>query len=182
MSFTENVALLAITAALTGLLVPTVKAIVDQRHFKEQRRYEAELARQSSVIAAQVQLLDNLATAFWDYILALIAVSYFHVHQDEQRAEDAFAKYQDESARRFGYMQAEFSKARRLVSADQYVELQRIYASFLELDVSLMRLQRSKAEPSAWQEQHTRAFTAQGPVSTTLARIADEMQLAAVPA
>jgi hypothetical protein len=150
--FTQNVALVAITAGLTGLLVPTVKAIMDQRHFKEQKRYEAELARQSSIIAAQVALL-------------------------EKAVED----YEDKSGSRFGHMQAEFSKARRLVSADRYDELQALYSTFLELDVSLLRLQQSNASQSEWREHHRRAFSTQGSVSEALARMAEEMRLAAVP-
>jgi hypothetical protein len=181
MSFAENVALLAITAAITGLLVPTVKAVMDQRHFKEQKRYDAELSRQSSIIAAQVQLLDDLSTALWEYMLSLIEVSYYEVNGDDARAERAFTKYEDAVASRFGRMQAEFSKARRLVSPDRYSELQRVYGTFLELDVSLMELQQSNAEREAWREQHRKAFSAQGPVSEALAHMAEEMRLAAVP-
>ena len=180
MSFFQNVALVAITAALTGLLVPTVKAVMDQRHFKDQKRYEAELTRQSSIISAQVALLDELSTALWDFMLALIAVSYYTCNGNEVRAERALAEYEDKSGSRFGHLQATFSKARRLVSNDRYDELQELYGMFLELDVSLQQLQQSNAPLPAWREQHSRARSAQGPVSEALANIADEMRLAAV--
>jgi hypothetical protein len=181
MSFAQNVALVAITAALTGLLVPTVKAIMDQRHFKEQKRYEAELARQSSIIAAQVALLEELSMALWEYMLGLIAVSYYKVNGNDDRAKRAFEEYEDKSGSRFGHMQAEFSKARRLVSADRYDELQALYSTFLELDVSLLGLQQSNAAQPEWREHHHRAFATQASVSEALAQMAEEMRLAAVP-
>ena len=180
MSFGENVGLIAITAALTGLLIPTVKAVVDQRHFKEQKRFEAELARQSTVITAQAALLDELATAFWDYMLGLIAVSYYKCNRNDARAKKAFEEYEDKSSNRFGHMQAEFSKARRLVSSDRYKELQELYAKFLRLDVSLLRLQRSKAPLAEWSEHHNTAFNTQNSIIEVLTKIAEEMRLAAV--
>jgi hypothetical protein len=172
MSFSENVGLVVITAAIAGFLVPTVKAIMDQRRFKEQKRYEADLARQSSIITAQVDLLEGLSTMFWEYMLGLIEVSYYTTNGDDARAADAYNRYQDNSASRFGRMQAEISKARRLVSSDRCDELQRVYGMFLSLDVSLMGLARSKADRSAWVEHHRKAFDAQGPVSKALALLA----------
>lgn len=177
MSFNQNIALVAITAALTGVLVPTVKAIMDQHHFRKQKLYEAELARQSSVIAAQVALLDEISTALWDYMLGLIGVSYYKVNGDDARAEAAFAKYEEASPGRFGSLQAIISKARRLVSPDHYEELQELYRMLLDLDVSLLRVQQSNSDRQAWNDQHRKAFNAQKPVSDVLAHIADEMRL-----
>ena len=174
-------ALVAITAAITGLLVPIVKAINDQRYFKEQRRYEAELARQSAVIEAQAKLLDDISTALWEYALALIAVSYYKTHDDSIRANKAFFDYEDKSVSRLGRIQALISVSRRLVSAERCAELTQIYQRFLELDLSLLNVQQSRAGKDQWRIQHNEAFMAQAPISEVLHEMAQEMRLASRP-
>ena len=178
MSFAQNVALIAVTAALTGFLVPTVKSIMDQRYFRAQKRYEAELARQSSVIAAQAALLDELSTCFWDYLLRLISVSYYKTNSADARAEKAFEDYEETAADLLGRMQMQFSRARWLVSSTRYDELQTLYVVFANFDASLLRLHESNGDLSAWNSHHNSVFVYQKTVIDVLAKIAQEMRLA----
>jgi hypothetical protein len=176
MSFNQNVALIVITAGLTGLLVPTVKAFMDQRHFRRQKDYETELARETAVLDAQVKLLEDLSDVLWEYVLSLIAVSYYKCNGNEQRFGKALDAYEEMSGSRLGRMQAEFSKARRLVSPDRWRELQDLYGTFLKLDLRIGEL-RSSDDASAWSSQHHAAFGVQGQISDVLAHVASELQL-----
>jgi hypothetical protein len=176
MSFNQNVALIVITAGLTGLLVPTVKAFMDQRHYRRQKDYETDLTRQTAILEAQVELLETLSDVLWEYVLSLIEVSYYKCNGDEERFSKALDAYEDESGPRFGRMQAEFSKARRLVSPDRWRELQDLYAVFLKLDTGIASL-RASEDLAQWSSQHNAAFGVQNEIGKVLADLASEMQL-----
>jgi hypothetical protein len=174
MSFSQNVALIVITAAITGLLVPVVKGVMDWRHFRRQKDYEAELTRQTAVLDAQVKLLEDVSSVLWEYVLSLIAVSYYKVNGNEERFNQALKAYEDSAGTLFGRMQAEFSKARRLVSPERWLELQGLYSEFLRLDVRVTQLRSSG---HGWGEQHHAAFGLQERISEALANLAAEMGL-----
>ena len=150
---------------------------MDQRHFKEQKRFEADLARQSSIIAAEAALLDELSTALWDFMLSMIAVSFYACNGDLARATTAFDDYQAKSASRFGHLRALFSKAHRFLSTDRTDELQALYRTLLSLDVALLHLRQTNAPIEQWREHHERAFGAQLPVTEALTHIAEDMRL-----
>ena len=57
--FVQNVVLLLLTALLTGLLVPYVLNIADDRKSPRQKEREAALARQAKIIDAQSAFLDD---------------------------------------------------------------------------------------------------------------------------
>jgi hypothetical protein len=113
-------------------------------------------------------------------MLALIAVSYYEVNGNDDRAERAFADYEDKPATRFGHLQAEFQQGaaagvirpiRRASVAVWNVPGARCFAA---------RAPAAERGPLAWREHHDQAFAAQGPVSEALAHMAEEMRLAAV--
>ena len=181
MSFGQNITLLLLTASLTGLLVPTIKGLMDDRRFRQQKRFEAEIARESAIIEAQVRLLDDLSTLLWEFVLSMISVSYYVVNSDPTRAEAAFEDYSDKASDRFGRTQAELSKANRLVPSKRVREFQELYRMLLDLDKQLLSLANSGLSPSqAWWQHHDMAFGVQGPLATALANLAADMQLAAV--
>ncbi|MGH3052479.1 MAG: hypothetical protein ACRDM8_05895 [Gaiellaceae bacterium] len=167
-------ALILITAGITGLLVPIVKSLMDWRHFRRQKDYEAELTRQTAVLDAQVKLLEDVSSVLWEYVLSLIEVSYYKTNGDKERFNQALKSYQDAAGTRFGQMQAEFSKARRLVSPERWLELQGLYGEFLRLDMRVMQL---RSTDHGWHEQHNAAFGVQGRISEALASLAAEMGL-----
>ncbi len=174
MSFNQNVALIVITAGITGLLVPIVKGVMDRRHFRGQKDYEAELTRQTAVLDAQVKLLEDVSSVLWEYVLSLIEVSYYKVNGNEKRFNQARESYEDAAGTRFGRMQAEFSKARRLVSPERWLELQDLYREFLRLDSRVMQLGSSV---DGWHQQHREAFGVQNRIGEVLGDLAAEMGL-----
>ena len=65
--FVEKLVLLFLTAGLTGFLVPLLFRRIDERKHRQQKLYEADLARQAKIIDAQVKLIEDLAELVWDY-------------------------------------------------------------------------------------------------------------------
>jgi len=83
-SFIQSFLVLLATALLTGLLVPFVKANMDERKLRQQKLFEADLARQGKVIEAQVELLENMAQMLWDFKLLALEVSYYKTYGQDQ--------------------------------------------------------------------------------------------------
>jgi hypothetical protein len=147
--FLEKVLLLALTAGVTGFLVPYVLKVVDERkaqrqkeiddrRLREQKQYEAALVRQSKIIDAQVQLLDNLATLIWEYQLLAIEVSYFDPIVQSELYSAAAKEYDKRTGPTFARIRAEISKALHLTSTETYEELKQLYyEDLLPLDQQL---------------------------------------------
>jgi hypothetical protein len=58
--FLEKIAILLLTALLTGFLVPYVLKRVDEAKSVQQKIFEADLARQAKIIEAQSKFLDDI--------------------------------------------------------------------------------------------------------------------------
>jgi len=140
-SFIEKVLLLLATAALSGFLIPVVTENIEHNRLKEQRIFEAELARQNEVIKAQVQLLETLASLLWEYQLLAIDVSYYQPLKDQSTYLNAVKKYDEESGPVLGKIRAEISKSLRLTSHETYEQLKDMYYSkIIGVDVRLRSL------------------------------------------
>jgi hypothetical protein len=160
MTFGQSVALLVVTAVLTGLLVPIVKGFVDDRKLKKQkafdderlraqREFEADLARQASVIDAQVQLLDELAKVLWGYQKLLLRITYYAVTGNREKHEAAYSAYDDQSWELLEKILGLTSKTRRLASKEIQARLENLYQSFVlgvDHEVLNIRAADSRAE------------------------------------
>src|SRR6185295_16242490 len=106
--FFQNVLLLLLTAAFTGLLAPYILKKVDERKSEEAKRldeirhknqklFEAELMRQGKLIDAQALLLDTLANLLWKFQLNAINVSYYHLNamSDPSLSGQAVSRYEE---------------------------------------------------------------------------------------
>jgi hypothetical protein len=103
--FFQNVILLVLTVAFTGLLAPYILKKVDERksrellrldevRHREQKLFEAELVRQSKIIDAQALLLDALSNLVWKFQLNIIDVSYYQLNAPGLRAQ-AIKRYEE---------------------------------------------------------------------------------------
>lgn len=202
MSFGESFLLLVATAILTGLLVPIVKGYVDDRKLEKQRkfdderlraqqRYEEELARQTKVIDAQAQLLNDLAEVLWDFEKKLLKISYY-ANVDRNKYEEAFREYDKESWTVLSRIQALSSEVRRLASPTIQHQLDKLYLVFVgpDVDYRIMSLwhldQVSEAGSSAnveernasWRRFHNFVFgSLRGEIESVLANLANELRL-----
>jgi hypothetical protein len=151
-SFFESVALLVLTASITGFLIPFIlkriddrklkeQQIVDERKLREQKEFEAELARQAKIIESQVQLLENLSSLLWEFQLSAIEVSYYDPVDQSDLYVKAVNKYQEKTGELLSKIRSEISKALRLTTPETYQELKDLYYDqLLVLDVKLNRL------------------------------------------
>jgi len=140
-AFLEKVILLIVTAGLSGLFIPVITANIAHRRLQEQKLFEAELARQTKVIDAQVQLLEKLAELLWEYQLLAIDVSYYRFVKDQNLYAAASKKYEEKAGTILSKIRAEISKSLRLTSIEMYQKLKNLYyKELLGLDLRLRNL------------------------------------------
>ena len=75
--FLEKVGLLVLTALVTGFGVPFILKRIDERKARDQKRFDADLARQAKLIDAQVTLIEDFARLVWEFQLSLINVTFY---------------------------------------------------------------------------------------------------------
>ncbi len=145
--FVEKLVLLFLTAGLTGFLVPLLFRRIDERKHRQQKLYEADLARQAKIIDAQVKLIEDLAELVWDYQLLLAAVPYYRQFEGRDLYPPALEAYEKNAIPLLGRIRAEISKSLRLTLPATYERLKAFYyKQLLELDLKVSVLaQKDKA-------------------------------------
>lgn len=155
--FIENSVTLLITAGLTGVLVPFIFRLIDERRNREQKIFEAELSRQASIIDAQIKLLEDLSNLLWEYQLLLIAVPYFRQFPHQNLYVSSLNAYNENSGRLLSRIRAEISKSLRLTPHSVYEDLKELYyKELLAVDLRLTVLSesdmREEDKTTAWRE------------------------------
>jgi hypothetical protein len=155
----DSLIVLFATAVLSGFLVPFILNKVQVRSQQRQKQFEADLARQATLIEEQVALIEKLSTALWEFQLTLIAPLYygqfFDIPASELEAyQKAAKKYLAEAGSILGSIRAEIGKAVRLVPREQWMKLRNLYYhELLELDLKVTPLILSgptNADPAEW--------------------------------
>ena len=145
-SFIETLLVLAVTATLTGILVPLVKARMDDRRLREQQTFEATLARQSKIIESQAKLLNHLAETLWQLRMLMMELVFHRVQRPYERYRAALAAYEDSAWDLFARFRTEISEARRLTSPETHGKLKNLYyETLIPLDRELYELLRPVA-------------------------------------
>ena len=151
-SFIEHALLLILTAVLTGLLVPFINTILADQKFREQRRFEAELARQAKIIDAQNELLGEIEKIVYGFQLRALALAWYKT-QDKNSAkyQESLKAYDESSWVFFVDMHTRLGKVQRLTSPKVYEEIETFYAELRELDSNVVKLVRNNATEKEWQ-------------------------------
>jgi len=177
-SFLEKLLLLVVGAALTGIIVPVVKFRMDRTNFKQQKRFEAELARQSEIVKARGQFLRDFVDPVWQFQLLALQVSY-DSHSPE-KYEAALAKYDEESWHHLKRIRALVGGARWFTSDSAYRALTEFVDGWLLHEVDMELEQRKRNPESAdwtqfnqWLYEESRNKT-----DALLVRLADAFDLA----
>jgi hypothetical protein len=158
-SFIRGLLLLLITAGLTGLLVPYIKGRMDDKKYRQQKLFEAQLARQSKIIEAQVALIENLSQLLWEFQYSCLEVSYYGQGPDKGRYEKAIIKYDEQSWILMTKIGTEIGKAQRLVSDETYQKLKDFYYRWMvSVDNKIEHLERVKASEKEWAAHHKSVF------------------------
>jgi hypothetical protein len=146
--FAEKVILLLITAATSGFLIPYILKSIDQTKAIEQKRLEADLARQAKTIEAQSKFLDDTTEALWSWRYLSMRVAY----NGSEGREDEYAK--SVSAYLSGIwdvlsrLRNQTSKSRRLVSKRGYEALVALYDEIAALDGEMDAIIRQELPPA----------------------------------
>ena len=150
-SFLEKVLLLLVGAALTGIIVPVVKFRMDQSRFEQQKKFEAELARQAEIGSARAQFLRDLVDPVWQFQLLALQVSY-DSHSAE-RFQAALAAYDEQSWHHLKRIRAIVGGARWFTSEYAYQALTDFVDGWLihEVDMELMKRRRGDGKAN-WSE------------------------------
>lgn len=143
-SFLEKVFLLVVGAGLTGIIVPVIKFRMDRSWFEQQKKFEAELARQAEIVKARAQFLRDLVDPVWQFQLLALQVSYDS--HSEERFQAALASYDDESWQHLKRIRALVGGARWFTSELAYQALTEFVDGWLlhELDMKLMDRRQGK--------------------------------------
>ena len=185
-TFVQSVALLLATAALTGLLVPWIKGKVDAKSHREQKKYEADLARQQKIIDAQATLLTDFADAAWGYHALLAQVTYYKLEGfyglkgQQGQYDTAFQVYDQKSWEFLSRLRVQMSKAQSLTERETQDHLEMLFRELLDRDGDLsVMASRPDATAQEWQQLHTTIFWTLGAkIDGVLSRIAAEVELA----
>jgi len=129
--FRENVMLLLISAVLTGIVIPIVLKIRDDRKFREQKIFEAELARQGKVIDAQAAFLETFSGLLCEYQFLALSVAYYFLENNRERYVAASVEYDAKSWDFLAKLRAEITKAKRLVPQALYDDLVTFFEDIL---------------------------------------------------
>lgn len=185
MNFLESLILLLITVGLTGFLAPLLIQRIDARRIREQKIFEATLVRQSKIIDAQVKLIEDLSTLFWEYQLLLIAIPYYRQFKNRDLYQPALFAYEEKAGPLLGKIRAEISKALRLTPSPVFQELNQLYyEQLLPLDLQVSHLAAKdiagKESESEWGKLHRFAVEDLAEiVDNTLDNLAKELNLKA---
>ena len=134
-SFAEKAFLLILAAVLTGILVPYINAKLAHRKFKEQRLFEAAIARQNKIIDSQNGLLSELERLVHMFQLRALAVAWYKIHdRNSSKYEESRIAYEDNAWEFFINMQTTIGKASRLTSPDVHKELEKFYGDMRKMD------------------------------------------------
>jgi hypothetical protein len=145
--FIENAVILLMTASLTGVLVPLLFRLIDERKNREQKIFEAELLRQGKIIDSQVKLLEDLSSLLWEYQLLLIEVPYYRQFPERDLFSTAMKTYEENSGKLLSKIRAKISKVLRLTPYPIYEELKDLYyKQLLSLDLKVSQLAASNVK------------------------------------
>jgi len=156
-SFLQNALLLVLGAALTGLLVPYIKARVDRRSFQERRLFEAYLARQRDVIEAQTRFLNAFSNLIWEYHVISQRVSYARLSGDDDAYKRASEVYRDKLWDLLRRIRSAIGASRWFTSDAAHLALRQWYDEwFVTLELRLRELMERDPSDDEWRNHHTR--------------------------
>jgi hypothetical protein len=184
--FIENVGLLVLTASLTGVLVPLIFRRIDERKFQRQKTFEAELARQNTIIDAQAKFIERLSDSLWEYQLLALVVTYYYLVDNQEIYNKVAEIYYESTAPALVKIRSEISKSLRLVPLQQYKELKRFYYEELlmieqEVTTHIEQERRGSSPPqSSWSELNQKlAYSLSDRVDKIINDLAEQLDLRA---
>lgn len=152
-SFLEKAFLLILGAVLTGILVPLIKLRMDRNWFREQKIFEADVARQGEIVRARAQFLKDLVDPVWQFQLLALQVSYDTLMK--KQSTEALRIYDEQSWQHLKKIRTIIGGARWFTSAYAYNLLMDFVDGWLlrDVDMQLMSL-RNQGKEANWAPFH----------------------------
>lgn len=178
--FVQQITLLILGALITGFGVPYVLRAIDARKMREQKIFEAELARQSKLLDAQSALLDEITRLVWAWRYLAKQVVYYGSRGDNERYVVVKEKYEDGVWGLLDGLRTQISKARRLVSESAFERLNELYKYVVhDVDLKVSDLAGKPEIDRAACSQLAQRFSAEvsGRLDDALFDLASELKL-----
>lgn len=178
--FWEKALLLILGAALTGILVPFVKARLDAGNAKRRKVLEAELARQGELIDSQIKLLREFSELVWEFMFPAFKVCYAHAWQDKGAQEEAYQEFAELSWKLRTRVRVLVSEGIRLVSADTHDRLRATRDHLNSVDDRLSEKREEGASAKDWEELYNKLLVeAEEIVDEAIGSLARDLDLSA---
>jgi hypothetical protein len=132
--FVQSVVLLVLTAVLTGVVTPFVLKEIDSTKAVEQKRLDADLARQQKLIEAQSKFLDEFADTLWKWRYISAKVAYHGARREQSEYLAAVKAYRTEIWETLSTLRKQISRSRRLISDNAHGRLVRLYSQIVTFD------------------------------------------------
>jgi hypothetical protein len=139
LGLTQQLILLAATAAVSGLGVPIVLKRIDESRTQELKNREAAISRQAKIIDAQASFLDELSQVLWEWRYAAMKITYYGSSGKQELYEQSCEEYQSEIWLHLNKIRCITSKSRRLASENCYQELLKFYFRIVDLDKRIFK-------------------------------------------
>jgi hypothetical protein len=177
-SFISNALLLVVGAVLTGILVPFIKARLDDASAERKQLLEAELSRQTEFLRSQIDVLTSFSDATWAFLFDAFKVSYAEAWEEEETQIEVWESYTPLSWTHLGRIRAIISKSKRLVGDDCYQQLIATYEWLVWHDDKLAMFNVAERPKEDWRQFHQDSFAeAAAKMDGMIERLARELQL-----
>jgi hypothetical protein len=179
-AFIEKVAILLLTALLTGLLTPLIITYFNARALEQQKELEARKARDNSILQAQAKLLDDAADVILTYETLALDVSWYKYLQgaNEELHRKAFERYSERIPDLVARWRSLISRSKTLASpaiSDKLDEF--LKAVFAEQDTPINALIGKKASVSDWEKMHDKSREMLNRANDLIEDLANDMKL-----
>jgi hypothetical protein len=125
--FAENIILLLLAALVTGFGIPYVLKRIEERKLLQQKKFEADLARQSKIVEAQSKLLEDITQVLWKWRYLAKKVVYYASGKNKKLYQTAKTEYNEKVWDVLDEFRVVISRSRRLVSERAYEDLCLLY-------------------------------------------------------
>jgi hypothetical protein len=150
--FLEKIAILLLTALLTGFLVPYVLKRVDEAKSVQQKIFEADIARQAKIIEAQSKFLDDITETLWNWRYLSMKVAYYGMGDHGPSYAAARKDYDLQIWDVLNRLRNQINKSRRLASEEAYKMLVSLYDRIVEIDAQLTQAASESPSPKQSEE------------------------------
>jgi hypothetical protein len=139
--FVEKLILLITGAILTGLLIPSIKWIIDFNHFRQQRLFEEDLAQKRELVKAKSEFIRLFSELSWRFQYLCLEVIYSKLWLTQSEYSKTIEAYNSEAWKLIKEIRSAIGGARWFVDDSVYDKLMDFYENWLlQIDLKLSEL------------------------------------------